>query len=133
MNALRLFLDGLRENPYYANDATRREQILRSFVDRGCLDYESWETRDAEDGCLHLDLSDHCPYPADELAAFVSILIHNGADREIRDRQGRTPLLENLAISGLAGLAVLRELLRSQVDTAVMDDNGDGALHHAIW
>ncbi|ETS86576.1 hypothetical protein PFICI_00404 [Pestalotiopsis fici W106-1] len=103
---------------------------VAKLLQRGCLEDESWQNREADDGCLHLSgLGYHVALPAWEISEMISLFIKHGAGLEIKDQYGKTPLLDNINITGELGHIVIRRLLDSKANVAAVDDNGNGVFH----
>lgn len=97
------------------------------LLNSGCLEYESWEERDAKDGYLHLaGFNEQSTFPTNELSMIVSSFLVFGAGLEIRDIFGKTPLLDNLAIRGEMGLGIVDDLLKGGADVKAVDNEGNG-------
>jgi len=132
MNALRLLVQGFQdaEIPVTEVSEDARQGFVSKLVQRGCLDDESYTERDAEDGCLHLSgFLEQPAYPVDELLGMISTFIESGAGLEIRDRFGKTPLLDNTSIPGKPGLEIMDKLLKSGADITASDNVGNGVFH----
>jgi hypothetical protein len=133
MNALRSLIQGFQDEELIITEFTKpdqRQNVVSALVQGGCLEDEAWPEREAEDGCLHLSgFLEQSTYPADELSGMISEFIKHGAELEIRDSFGKTPLLDNLSIPGELGLEVIDKLLEGRADTKAVDNDGNGVFH----
>lgn len=133
MNALRQLFQGFQDEDIVVTEVTTsdaRQGFVSELVQRGCLEYESWSERRAEHGCLHLSgFNERLEFPTDELSRMVTTLIKCGAGLEIRDIFGKTPLLDNISITGDFGLEVVDSLLKAGANIHAVDANGKGVFH----
>ena len=133
MNALRQLVSGFQDEEILITEVTEpdaRQSLVSELVRRGCIENESWPEREAADGCLHLSgFLEQPEYPTDELSRMVSTFLTTGAGLELRHQYGKTPLLDNLAITGELGFEIIGKLLTGGADVEAVDNDGNGVFH----
>ncbi|KAJ8668005.1 hypothetical protein QAD02_009668 [Eretmocerus hayati] len=98
------------------------EQLIRAGSDVNAVNQEGRS-------CLHMVFSPANRTMEESSHGIVCLLLKAGAKLEIRDDDGRTPLVDAVI---LGETKFIQQLIRSGADASIIDTRGLSILHHAV-